>query len=97
MLYGVQWLSGLVHPTLMSSRWDVVRILTMTMVLMSLIKMLYHNCFTLPWSKWVPVRAELVVVFLISPICAKTAAIEMFPPQGTEMVSGIIFEPDEQG
>ena len=34
-----------------------------TMVLMSLSKTLYHNCFSPPRSKWVPVRAELVVVF----------------------------------
>ena len=34
--------------------------LTATVVLMSLSKTLYHNCFSPPRSKWVPVRAELV-------------------------------------
>ena len=33
------------------------------MVLMSLSKTLYHNCFSPHRSKWVPVRAELVVEF----------------------------------
>ena len=40
-----------------------VRILAATTVLVSLSKTLYHNCFSPPRSKWVPVRAELVVVF----------------------------------
>ena len=40
-----------------------VRIPAATVVLMSLSKILYHNCFSPPKSKWVPVRAELVVVF----------------------------------
>ena len=39
-----------------------VRTLAATMVLVSFSKTLYHNCFSLPRSKWVPVRAELVVV-----------------------------------
>ena len=34
---------------------------------------------------------------LISPICAEMAAIELYTPQGAEMVSGMIYEPDEQG
>ena len=34
---------------------------------------------------------------LISPFCAEMAAIEMYAPQGTEMVSGMIYAPDEQG
>ena len=29
---------------------------------------------------------------LISPICAKTAAIELYTPQGAEMVSGMIYD-----
>ena len=45
---GVPWPNGLVH-------WICV--------LMSLSKTLYHNCFSPPRSNWVPVRAELVVVF----------------------------------
>ena len=40
-----------------------VRILAATTVLVSFSKTLYHNCFSPPRSKWVPVRAELVVVF----------------------------------
>ena len=47
---------------LCSDGWVVrmwVRILAATMVLVSFSKTLYRNCF----SKWVPVRAELVVVF----------------------------------
>ena len=40
-----------------------VKILAVTMVLVFLSKTLYHNCFSPPRSKWVPVRAELVVVF----------------------------------
>ena len=40
-----------------------VRILAATVVLVSLSKTLYHNCFSPPRRKWVPVRAELVIVF----------------------------------
>ena len=39
-------------------------------------------------------------VGLISPICAVMAAIELYTPQGAEMVSGMIYEsyePYEQG
>ena len=49
---------------LCSDGWVVrmwVRIPTATVVLVSLSKTLYHNCFSPPRSKWVPVRAELVV------------------------------------
>ena len=35
--------------------------------------------------------------WLISPICAVMAAIELYTPQGAEMVSGMIYEPYEQG
>ena len=31
------------------------------------------------------------------PICAVMAAIELYTPQGAEMVSGMIYEPYEQG
>ena len=51
---------------LCSDGWVVgmwVRIPAATVVLVSLSKTLYHNCFSPPRSKWVPVRAELVVVF----------------------------------
>ena len=34
---------------------------------------------------------------LISPACAEMAAIELYTPQGAEMVSGMIYVPDEQG
>ena len=34
---------------------------------------------------------------LISPICTKMAAIELYTPQGAEMVSGMIYAPDLQG
>ncbi len=34
---------------------------------------------------------------LISPICAELAAIELYTPQGAEMVSGMIYASDEQG
>ena len=56
-----------------------VRIPAATVVLMSLSKTLYHNWFSPPGSKWVPVRA----------------AIELYTPQGAEMVSGMIYAPDE--
>ena len=72
-----------------------VRILAATVVLVSFSKTLYHNCFSPPRSKWVPVRADLVV--LISPLCAEMAAIELYSPHGAEMVSGMIYAPDEQG
>ena len=31
------------------------------------------------------------------PICAEMAAIELYAPQGAEMVSGMIYAPDDQG
>ena len=34
---------------------------------------------------------------LISPICTEMAAIELYTPQGAEMVSEMIYAPDEQG
>ena len=34
---------------------------------------------------------------LVSSICAEMAAIELYTPQGAEMVSGKIYAPDEQG
>ena len=37
-----------------------VRTPAATAVLMSLSETLYHNCFSPPRSKWVPVGAELV-------------------------------------
>ena len=30
-------------------------------------------------------------------LCAEMAAIELYIPQGAEMVSGMIYAPDEQG
>ena len=73
-----------------------VPILAATTVLMPLSKTLYHNCFSLPMSKWVPVRAELVVVFDWP--CAPTmSAIELYTPQGAGMVSGMIYATNEQG
>ena len=30
-------------------------------------------------------------------LCAEMAAIELYTPQGAEMVSGMIYAPDEQG
>ena len=65
------------------------------MVLVYLSKTLYHNCFSTPRVKWVPVRAELVVVF--GYVCTKMAAIELYTPHGAEMVSGMIYAPDKQG
>ena len=35
--------------------------------------------------------------WLVSPICAVMAAIELYTPQGAEMVSGMIYEPYEHG
>ena len=35
--------------------------------------------------------------WLISPICAVMAAIELYIPQGAEIGSGMIYEPYEQG
>ena len=34
---------------------------------------------------------------LISPICVEMAAIELYTSQVAEMVSGMIYLPDEQG
>ena len=43
-----------------------VRILAVTVVLVSLSKTLnYHNCSSPPRGKWIPVMAELVVVLYI--------------------------------
>ena len=70
-----------------------VRILAGTMVLVSFNKTVYHNCFSPPRSTWVPVRW---LVCLISPTCTEMAAIELYTPQGAEMVSGMIYAPDEQ-
>ena len=47
-----------------------------------------------PGVKWVPVRAELVDEHRP---CAVMAAIELYTPQGAEMVSGMMYEPYEQG
>ena len=33
----------------------------------------------------------------LAPICAEMAAIELYTPQGAEMVSGMIYASDEQG
>ena len=30
-------------------------------------------------------------------LCAKMAAIELYTPQGAEMILGMIYAPDEQG
>ena len=65
----------------------LIRTPTVTVVLVSFSKTLYHNCFSPPRSKRVPVMAELVVM----------AVIELYTPQGAEMVSGMIYAPDEQG
>ena len=64
LIVGVQWPSGLVH-------WICVLMAALSecgfeprprpWCLVSLSKTLYHNCFSPPRSKWVPVRAELVV------------------------------------
>ena len=35
--------------------------------------------------------------YLSSHICAEMAAIELYTPHGAEMVSGMIYAPDEQG
>ena len=74
-----------------------VRILTATVVLMSLSKTLNHICFSPPRSKWVPCEGRVGLLCLISPICAKTAAIEVYTALGAERVSGMIYKPDEQG
>ena len=42
-------------------------------------------------------RGQSWLLCLISPICAEMAAIELYTPQGAEMVSGMIYAPDEQG
>ena len=63
----------------------------------SLNKTLYHDCFSPPRSKWVHVRARVRCFIWFSPICAEMAANELHTPQGAEMVSGMIYEPDEQG
>ena len=73
-----------------------VRTPTATMVLMSLGKTLYRNCFSPPRSKWVR-EGQSWLLCLISPICAEMAAIELYTPQVAEMVSGMIYAPDEQG
>ena len=68
---GVPWPSGLVHWICVllaeSSECGLEprprSIAIAIAVLIFLSKTLYHNCFSPPRSKWVPVRAELVVVF----------------------------------
>ena len=76
-----------------SEMW--VPILAATAVLVSFSKTL--NCSSPPRSKWVPGEGRVGLLRLISPICAEMAAIELKTPQGAEMVSGKIYEPDEQG
>ena len=65
----------------------------------------WHLC---PWARHLIIIASLHPgvkwylwgqSWLISPICAVMAAIElyMYIPQGAEMVSGMMYEPYEQG
>ena len=61
-----------------------VRILAATMVLVSLSKTLYHNCFSPPRS----ICAEKAAIELHVHVCT---------PRGAEMVSGMIYASDEQG
>ena len=75
--------------------WD--RTPTATVVLVSLSKTLYHNWFSPPRSGMGTCESRVGCVCLISPICAVMAAIELCTPQGAEMVSGMIYVPDEQG
>ena len=62
-----------------------------------------------PWARHLTIIASLHpgengylwgqswLLCLISPICAVMAAIELYTPQGAEMVSGMIYEPNDQG
>ena len=42
-------------------------------------------------------EGRVVCCVLTSPICGEMAAIELYTPQGAKMVSGMIYESDEQG
>ena len=90
-LYGVPWPERFSALDL-SSDGRVVRmwVRTVTMVLMSLSKTIYHNCFSPPRSKWVEGRVGCCVWLAL---WTKMAAIELYTPQRAEMVSGMIYAP----
>ena len=58
----------------------------------------------LSWPSGLAYRTQVLVLAAeCVPVCAVMAAIELYTPQGAEMVSGMIYElcepcePDEQG
>ena len=63
-----------------------VQILATTMVLVFLSKTLYHICFSSSRIKWGTCEGRVSRCVLISHICADMAAIELYTPQGAEMV-----------
>ena len=73
-----------------------VRILAATVVLVSLSKTLYHNCFSSPREKMVTCEGRVGCCVWLA-LCAEMAAIELYTPQGAVIVSGMIYESDEQG
>ena len=50
-----------------------VRTSTATVVFMSLSKTLYHNWFSPPRSKWVPMRAEMVAGMIYAAVIMLSA------------------------
>ena len=69
-LYGVSWPSGLVRRICVLMAESVrmwVRILV-TVVLVSLSKRLYHNCFSSPRRKWGTCEGGVRLLCLISPM-----------------------------
>ena len=72
----------------------LVQIQTTNTVLISLSKTLYHNCFSPPRSKIGTCEGRVGGCLAL---CTKIAAIVLYTPQGAKIVSGMIYEPEEQG
>ena len=66
-----------------SSSGVYVQIPVVTPVYLS--KTLPYNCFSPPRGKWVPVRAEMVLVIDLAS-CATYLLHRLYTPQGAEMV-----------
>ena len=63
------------------------------MTLVSLSKTLNHNCFNSTQGLNGYLCQGRVGCISTGPICAVMAAIELYTPQGAEMVSGMMYEP----
>ena len=64
---------------------------------MTLGKSLYsHSLLSIQEYKWVPVRAEMVVVVDLAAV-RQNGSIELYTPQGAEMAFGLFYGPSEQG